>query len=66
MVDKLRRAVEGLVQENRKLKSDLELLTLRDQVEQAPAEEPAPETEPAQPEQPAEGGSGRNHNRQGR
>ena len=54
MVDKLRRAVEGLVQENRKLKSDLELLTLRDQVEQAPAEEPAPETEPAQPEQPAE------------
>lgn len=34
MVDKLRRAVEGLVQENRKLKSDLELLTLRDQVEQ--------------------------------
>ena len=66
MVDKLRRAVEGLVQENRKLKSDLELLTLRDQVEQAPAEEPVPETEPAQPEQPAEGGSGRNHNRQGR
>ena len=54
------------MQENRKLKSDLELLTLRDQVEQAPAEEPAPETEPAQPEQPAEGGSGRNHNRQGR
>lgn len=34
MVDKLRRTVEGLVQENRKLKSDLELLTLRDQVEQ--------------------------------
>ena len=66
MVDKLRRAVEGLVQENRKLKSDLELLTLRDQVEQAPAEEPAPETEPAQAEQRAEGGSGRNHNRPGR
>lgn len=32
--DKLRRAVEALVQENRKLKSDLELLTLRNQVEQ--------------------------------
>lgn len=32
--DKLRRAVEGLLQENRKLKSDLELLTLRNQVEQ--------------------------------
>jgi len=32
--DKLRRAMEGLKQENRKLKSDLELLTLRDQVEQ--------------------------------
>ena len=42
MVDKLRRAVEGLVQENRKLKSDLELLTLRDQVGQAPAGPAAP------------------------
>ncbi len=34
MVDKLRRALEGLAQENQKLKSDLELLTLRDQVQQ--------------------------------
>ena len=31
--DKLRRAVEALLLENRKLKSDLELLTLRNQVE---------------------------------
>ena len=31
--DKLRRAVEALLLENRKLKSDLDLLTLRNQVE---------------------------------
>jgi cell division protein ZapA len=36
-VDKLRRAMENLMQENSKLKSDLEMLTLRDQVQQEPA-----------------------------
>ena len=36
--DKLGRAMEALLQENRKLKSDLELLTLRNQVEQESAQ----------------------------
>ena len=49
-VDKLRRAVEALVQENRKLKSDLELLTLRNQVEQNASEsDPAPAKDNAGP-----------------
>lgn len=49
-VDKLRRAVEALVQENRKLKSDLELLTLRNQVEQNASEsDPAPAKDNASP-----------------
>ena len=49
-VDKLRRAVEALVQENRKLKSDLELLTLRNQVEQNASEsDPAPAKDNAIP-----------------
>ena len=48
MVDKLRRALEGLAQENQKLKSDLELLTLRDQVQQnasAPADKNSGKTD---------------------
>ena len=68
MVDKLRRAVEGLVQENQKLKSDLELLTLRDQVEQeSPAEESASVDEAGTeanngPEDSGAAGNSGNHN----
>ena len=37
--DKLRRAVEALLLENRKLKRDLELLTLRNQIEKSSIDE---------------------------